>query len=263
MRLFRQLLSRSTSDRSANLATVLGLPIAIMGLLVTVSAFLLDLSGFSIRELLGGPPPAIGEVLSPQQTQAIAQILRAVLEDGEVTPDEQAKLDSIPELLGVPSEIAEKDILEQQPDLKAAATHGRRGSQHARNGEFKAARIEFQKATQLDPGNAQTWVSLGGAYQELGELEASEKALLHSIRLEPDLWAAHFNLGLTRAAQGQAEEAVEDLGRALELFSASNPYPMPPAYLEQELRSAPALEQLLGNPSFAALLARPLFEEGP
>jgi tetratricopeptide (TPR) repeat protein len=84
-------------------------------------------------------------------------------------------------------------------------------------GEHAASVPYFERALELDPGNAFLHCRLAYA---LGESRRTEEALRHygeSLRLEPELQEAHFQIAALLVELGRPAEAVEHGLRALEI----------------------------------------------
>lgn len=141
-------------------------------------------------------------------------------------------------------------INRDQIDSESRSTlHNSRGIELAERGWLDEAIIEFHSAIKNTPHCAQSYDNLATAYADKGKLlealDAYTKALalepenpfaLHNLgcflsnhgknlaikcfkeaaKLEPELYEAHFNLGLCLASDGEHEKAVAQFQKALD-----------------------------------------------
>jgi tetratricopeptide (TPR) repeat protein len=81
----------------------------------------------------------------------------------------------------------------------------------------------YRLATELDPGNAADWNSLGGLYQHIGELAKAEAAFIEALELgekqgDKSVFAVTLRgLGGVYHAQGDLDKAEEFYRKALEI----------------------------------------------
>ncbi len=139
---------------------------------------------------------------------------------------------------------------DKKDHIALSDAHNTRGIELADRGWLDEAIKEFQKAIELDPSSAHAHDNLATVYSEkklyreaLGEYLTAirlepDSATAHynlacflathaqdmavaeygeSIQLDPEYPDAHLNLGLTFADLGKTEEALKELGRAIEL----------------------------------------------
>jgi GT2 family glycosyltransferase len=114
----------------------------------------------------------------------------------------------------------------------------------------------LEPEARAQPGRFELWDCLGRAYGMAGRHSQAEAAFREAARLRPDLYAAHFNLGLSLAYQDRLRESVAHFVRARAIDPRN-----------AELRSTlfPILVTLLQQPAgggpdrrFAPLPAEPL-----
>jgi tetratricopeptide (TPR) repeat protein len=79
---------------------------------------------------------------------------------------------------------------------------------------FAVAVTEFRTLTEIAPGFADGFVSLGQAYMENGDYRSAIPPLKHAVQLDEGLVPAHRLLGYALLTQGYAVEAIPHLERA-------------------------------------------------
>lgn len=94
-----------------------------------------------------------------------------------------------------------------------AAEHMQAGMAADKQKKFDLAISEYKKATELDPGFADGFISLGQAYMEKSNYEAAIPPLKKALDLNADSLPAHQLLGYALLTLGYAAEAVPHLQR--------------------------------------------------
>jgi tetratricopeptide (TPR) repeat protein len=95
-----------------------------------------------------------------------------------------------------------------------ALQHMQAGAEAEKNGHFDVAIAEFRKLTELEPGVAEGFVSLGQAYLENHDYGRAIPSLKQALKLSPELRPAHQLLGYALLAHGYAAEAIPHLEKA-------------------------------------------------
>jgi tetratricopeptide (TPR) repeat protein len=85
------------------------------------------------------------------------------------------------------------------------------------NGRTEEAEALCRKALAMDPGHAETRVSLGIALADEGRTEEAITEYRAAIAVQPDLAASYINLGNALFKVGEADEAILNYRKALEL----------------------------------------------
>lgn len=94
-----------------------------------------------------------------------------------------------------------------------AAEHMQAGIAAEKEKKFELAAKEFKQVTEIDPSNAEGFISLGQAYMEAGNYGSAIAPLKHALGLSPDSLPAHQLLGYSLLSQGYASEAIPHLQR--------------------------------------------------
>jgi predicted CXXCH cytochrome family protein len=79
---------------------------------------------------------------------------------------------------------------------------------YRRQGRTAEAIAALQKAAARDDSLPHVYNNLAGMLQETGDIAGAERAFRDAIRVQPDLMAAHFNLGLLLLGEGKRDEAI-------------------------------------------------------
>ncbi len=95
-----------------------------------------------------------------------------------------------------------------------------RGLAHGQAGDFEAALADFNRAEQADPDSLARYgilVNRGVVRVKERQLEAAAADFTEAARLRPKQWQAYANLAETQLQLGHADEALAQLGKAIEL----------------------------------------------
>jgi len=82
-------------------------------------------------------------------------------------------------------------------------------------GDLKAARAAFEKATEADSGNPDGWVNLGRVAVQEGDMDRASTVLKKALSLSPDLARAHFFYARVLRSEGRYDEAALSLRTVL------------------------------------------------
>ncbi len=84
-------------------------------------------------------------------------------------------------------------------------------------GEFTEAVVEFDRAIELEPENADAYVMRAIAKDQVGLLEEAIEDFNRALGIEPDNGEIYVNRGVTKHGRGETESALADLDRAVRL----------------------------------------------
>jgi len=161
-----------------------------------------------------GVPEAAGEVTADYDDRkfAFTGSLRGV----------SAKEEKIPDLpiVVIAEDEATLNVLSQTaplPDAKIVlqASDWQRWNDYGiglfLQGDLKAARLAFEKATEADSRNPDGWVNLGRVAVQEGDMDRARTVLEKALSLSPDLARAHFFYAKVLRSDGRYDEAAQHL----------------------------------------------------
>jgi tetratricopeptide (TPR) repeat protein len=92
-----------------------------------------------------------------------------------------------------------------------------KGVAYFRNQQFKEAKTEFQKMTDLAPDHPMGWANLGSAEFRLGEIAQAEEHLKKAVRLDPTAQQAWLTLGIIDYQKDELDAGLAALSQAVYL----------------------------------------------
>jgi len=107
--------------------------------------------------------------------------------------------------------------LKLSPDLAEAHLNLGLSLQALYGPAYNDAVQALQRAIEINPALAGSYLGLGVALHEQGEHEAAERAYVHALSLDPTFIEAHCNLGNLKRGECAFEEAAQHYGAALKL----------------------------------------------
>jgi tetratricopeptide (TPR) repeat protein len=93
------------------------------------------------------------------------------------------------------------------------AKHMEAGVEAQKQGQLQIAVAEFRKATETDPNFAEAFLDLGETYAQMRDYANATAPLKKALELNPELDAAHLQLGYALLSQGYAADAIPHLER--------------------------------------------------
>lgn len=82
---------------------------------------------------------------------------------------------------------------------------------------FNEAILQFKKAIDFDPENAEYLFSISECYEEIDSIYDQKKYLSECLKYNPSNAKAHYKIGLIYEIQGDSENAVANIRSAIEL----------------------------------------------
>ncbi|EGK87561.1 tetratricopeptide repeat protein [Microcoleus vaginatus] len=113
--------------------------------------------------------------------------------------------------------VAEQMITESLVDSEAAQAYFVKGNRLKDAGDLGGAIENYQKALELNPGDAEVHKKLAEVYVLQGEFEKAIASCNLAIKFKPDFAAAYLTMGNAQHAQGQLEMAIQAYLQALEI----------------------------------------------
>jgi tetratricopeptide (TPR) repeat protein len=104
-----------------------------------------------------------------------------------------------------------------QMDARYADAHNNLGNVLLKEGQLDAARHHFQQAIKLEPRMPQAHLNLGKMLVDKGDIEAAIGHYQEAIELDPDYAKAYNNLGNALREQGQIDAAIDNFRRAVRI----------------------------------------------
>jgi tetratricopeptide (TPR) repeat protein len=148
---------------------------------------------------------------------------------------------------------------------KLGELHYALGSQLALHGQTLAAEPLLLKATQLLPTNPMVFLLYAHVQDALDQDRNAVEAYERSIRIKPDLVAAHYSLGLLYDREGRLPDAIASLKKAVTLepnnaylnydlgvlFAKQNNYQQSAIYSRQAMETSQGFAESFNNYAFA------------
>jgi serine/threonine-protein kinase len=104
-------------------------------------------------------------------------------------------------------------------DPSLADAYNARGFALQETGDHESAMREMTTALALDPGNTQTLVWQAQYYTDLNQWQSAEDCFHRAMRLRPNHWLVHNELGILLTRQGKYTDALSEFRTA----SLANP----------------------------------------
>ena len=109
--------------------------------------------------------------------------------------------------------VAERGGIGKTRSRDEALAHRRMGNALDGLGRFSQAEVHYKKALKLDPHNPKAWNDAGYSYYLQGRWAEAEQTLKTASRMAPGDMRIKTNLGLTLAAVGRTDDALELLSQ--------------------------------------------------
>ena len=98
-----------------------------------------------------------------------------------------------------------------------AERYNSEGVGHFNKGDYDAALASFKEAIRLNPDLFLAHYNLGVTYGQKGQWDASIDSFKEAIRLKPDDARGHFNLGLLYGQKGQWDASIDSFKEVIRL----------------------------------------------
>jgi len=107
------------------------------------------------------------------------------------------------------------DTVAQNPNCWLG--HNNLGDVLSKKGRVDEAMVQYQKALEIDPNDAQAYSNLGAALFQKGQVDEAIEEYQKALKIDPDLAQAHNNLGNALLSRGRVDEAIAHYQKALEI----------------------------------------------
>ncbi len=91
------------------------------------------------------------------------------------------------------------------------------GATLASSGRLDEAIIQFQKALELKPDDADAYLDLGAALARRGEVDGAIAHYRKALEFDPSYEKAHYDIGIALMGRGRIDEAIVHYRKALEI----------------------------------------------
>lgn len=143
---------------------------------------------------------------------------------------------TVPEPLGVPVE-AEKGLLGSDPNDELAL-----GKKEYRANNFGLAEKHFQRAVELHPRDAESWLGLAAAYDRLRRFDLADRAYAQAIKIIGPTIEVLNNQGYSYMLRGDYKHAREKLTLAQRKDPANKYVANNLRLLDESFRKGKAIE---------------------
>jgi Flp pilus assembly protein TadD len=114
-------------------------------------------------------------------------------------------------------------------------------------GNYAAARGEFQRALIDQPTNADYAHNLGASLKKTGDVPGAERAYRHALYLDPSHQPAHHSLAMLMVEQGRSQEAKDLLQQWADVEPYRPESHIELAWMQREMSDTASAEQSLRN----------------
>ncbi len=111
--------------------------------------------------------------------------------------------------------LINKDTVNIDRGLSFAVAHTNLAEAYRRQGRFKTAIAENQKALQLNPGLPHAYYNIGVIYTQLGQSQEAMAMFKKAIEFNPAGDGAYYNMGVIRKQAGELKEAEKLFQKAI------------------------------------------------
>ena len=119
--------------------------------------------------------------------------------------------------------LKESGLEMEDPKYFPSDDYLRKGKVNFRNGDYGLAEVNFRKAVEVTPKDAEAWLGLAAAYDHLRRFELADKAYEKVLQLGWKNAAILNNAGYSQLMRGNLKSARRFLLQAYEL-EPENPY---------------------------------------
>jgi Flp pilus assembly protein TadD len=119
--------------------------------------------------------------------------------------------------------LAGSDLKVEDPKFFPSDDYLRAGKIHYRNKDYGKAELNFRKAVEVTPADAEAWLGLAASYDQLRRFDLADKAYERALALDGKNSTILNNAGYSQLLRGNTEKARQLLLKAYEI-DPGNPY---------------------------------------
>jgi Flp pilus assembly protein TadD len=119
--------------------------------------------------------------------------------------------------------LSESGLKMEDPKFYPSDDYLRMAKVHFRNGDYGQAELNFRKAVEVTPADAEAWLGLAATYDQLRRFDLADKAYGRALALDGKNPTILNNAGYSQLLRGNTEKARQLLLRAYEI-DPGNPY---------------------------------------
>lgn len=205
--------------------------------LATLTALLSD--GTSLLSRFGVAGFRESQPMTAEVRQRLVGELRESMRDGEVSEEEQVRMEALAHDLAVDGMMLADLVDQVEPRLREASRRLDAGADLMHSGSYESARSEFLAATLQDPGDPMAWLNLAEANRLTGRVRQAEEASGEALDRAPASWVVQYNTGLLLAQMDRPERALDHIERAVLLVDGPDR-----GALLRDMETNPVLQEL-------------------
>jgi len=119
--------------------------------------------------------------------------------------------------------LAESGLTTEDPKFFPSDDYLRKAKVHFRNNDYGKAELNFRKAVEVTPTDAEAWLGLAATYDQLRRFDLADNAYARALALDGKNSTILNNAGYSQLLRGNTEKARRFLLKAYEI-DPGNPY---------------------------------------
>jgi Flp pilus assembly protein TadD len=119
--------------------------------------------------------------------------------------------------------LNESGLAMEDPKFFPSDDYLRKAKVHYRNGDYGQAEINYRKAVEVTPTDAEAWLGLAASYDQLRRFDLADNAYARALALDGKNPTILNNAGYSQLLRGNTERARQLLLKAYEI-DPGNPY---------------------------------------
>jgi Flp pilus assembly protein TadD len=119
--------------------------------------------------------------------------------------------------------LRESGLAMEDPKFFPSDDYLRKAKVYYRNSDYGQAELNFRKAVEVTPTDAEAWLGLAASYDQLRRFDLADKAYARALALDGKNSTILNNAGYSQLLRGNTEKARQLLLKAYEI-DPGNPY---------------------------------------